>query len=430
MSILPQEVLDVIIDQLSDDLQMLSDCSLVCRRWTSRSRYHLFYDIDLNNGPDILNFHKLIASSDSLSVFPKFLHMNVDVFIIESDFMAATMLAATITDILYLLPNLHSLSLEHEFQIDDERFLWTESTAIPFQHALTHALRLPTLTSLALLGWNITPLCLASILAHGQALQRLALERVYVMDAQDESPFCSPAPNTLLDIPVKPRIHNLTDLMFSMDLLDSNQKTFDRLLSSNFDFPLDKIRRLTLEGSRGFTPEASSFISRIGSSLEELVLSPCNLALNMSTLQVADATSLHTIHFEFRHCVFKHLRNPTAEGGVNIFEWMCDLLSTIRESNSLENLIIIPLYFRIGSRLDFSITDEEDAGWKALCTLLTTTKFMSLRHLDIKLDCGETAGKPYGNILNSIMRSLRSTTDIDVCISIKGNTLPDHNQRH
>jgi len=46
---LPQELIEDIIDCLSDDHQMLETCSLVATTWATRSRFHLFNTISLNN---------------------------------------------------------------------------------------------------------------------------------------------------------------------------------------------------------------------------------------------------------------------------------------------------------------------------------------------------------------------------------------------
>ncbi|KAF9647765.1 hypothetical protein BDM02DRAFT_2506101 [Thelephora ganbajun] len=45
---LPQELIEDIIDCLSDDRQMLETCSLVAATWLARSRHHLFNRISLN----------------------------------------------------------------------------------------------------------------------------------------------------------------------------------------------------------------------------------------------------------------------------------------------------------------------------------------------------------------------------------------------
>ncbi|KAG6848900.1 hypothetical protein H0H93_012971 [Arthromyces matolae] len=53
---LPPELVDLVIDQVIDDRITLHTCSLLCRSWSSRSRYHLFSDLLLTrkNCDDIL----------------------------------------------------------------------------------------------------------------------------------------------------------------------------------------------------------------------------------------------------------------------------------------------------------------------------------------------------------------------------------------
>ena len=46
---LPQELVEVVIDYLSDDHRALEACSLVATTWLDRSRYHLFTNISLND---------------------------------------------------------------------------------------------------------------------------------------------------------------------------------------------------------------------------------------------------------------------------------------------------------------------------------------------------------------------------------------------
>lgn len=47
MKLLPQELVDAIIDYLFDDHDTLKSCALVEKRWLKRSRYHLFFHFTL-----------------------------------------------------------------------------------------------------------------------------------------------------------------------------------------------------------------------------------------------------------------------------------------------------------------------------------------------------------------------------------------------
>jgi hypothetical protein len=47
---IPQELIENVIDCLSNDRSMLEACSLVARTWLARSQHHLFNDVSLNSG--------------------------------------------------------------------------------------------------------------------------------------------------------------------------------------------------------------------------------------------------------------------------------------------------------------------------------------------------------------------------------------------
>ncbi|KAK0209281.1 hypothetical protein DFS33DRAFT_523381 [Desarmillaria ectypa] len=51
MSLLPQELVDQIIDYLHDDIQSLRACSTVCRTWTRSSQRHIFRQISIDLQP-------------------------------------------------------------------------------------------------------------------------------------------------------------------------------------------------------------------------------------------------------------------------------------------------------------------------------------------------------------------------------------------
>lgn len=50
----PQELVDLVIDFLHNDLSTLKNCSMVCKKWTHRSRIHLLYTITFDLTPSTL----------------------------------------------------------------------------------------------------------------------------------------------------------------------------------------------------------------------------------------------------------------------------------------------------------------------------------------------------------------------------------------
>ncbi|OCH90377.1 hypothetical protein OBBRIDRAFT_730880, partial [Obba rivulosa] len=67
---IPPEVTDRIIDVLSSDKRALRKCSLTCRRWLPRSRFHLFKTIELIRQPaPIEEFALFLKSSSHVSPY-------------------------------------------------------------------------------------------------------------------------------------------------------------------------------------------------------------------------------------------------------------------------------------------------------------------------------------------------------------------------
>ncbi|KAJ6605332.1 hypothetical protein DFH09DRAFT_1017893 [Mycena vulgaris] len=53
----PQELVDTIVDDASEDLYAMKTCGLICKSWLPRSRFHLFSRvvIDADNLPELIN---------------------------------------------------------------------------------------------------------------------------------------------------------------------------------------------------------------------------------------------------------------------------------------------------------------------------------------------------------------------------------------
>lgn len=63
---LPPEITDRIIDHLHGDLQSLRQCSLVCKVWLPRSRYHYFHSVILGNQSTCRRFVRLLDDNPNV----------------------------------------------------------------------------------------------------------------------------------------------------------------------------------------------------------------------------------------------------------------------------------------------------------------------------------------------------------------------------
>ncbi|KAG6839696.1 hypothetical protein C0991_012495, partial [Blastosporella zonata] len=55
---IPQELVDIIIDELFDDTAALLHCSFVCRSWTPTSQRHIFHSLTLGGSSNVIRFGK------------------------------------------------------------------------------------------------------------------------------------------------------------------------------------------------------------------------------------------------------------------------------------------------------------------------------------------------------------------------------------
>ncbi|KAK0471404.1 hypothetical protein IW261DRAFT_898291 [Armillaria novae-zelandiae] len=72
---LPQELTDMIIDELEEDVTSLLACSLACRSFLSPSRRRIFSGIAFDNADDIRGFHAICTESPEISYCVKRLHL-------------------------------------------------------------------------------------------------------------------------------------------------------------------------------------------------------------------------------------------------------------------------------------------------------------------------------------------------------------------
>lgn len=103
---LPQELTDMIIDELEEDISSLLACSLACRSFLSPSRRRIFSGIAFDNADDIRGFHAICTESPEISYCVKRLYLQkISSWSVTADehFMP----------IIKTLVNLESLSLEN-----------------------------------------------------------------------------------------------------------------------------------------------------------------------------------------------------------------------------------------------------------------------------------------------------------------------------
>ncbi|PBK87935.1 hypothetical protein ARMGADRAFT_1016247 [Armillaria gallica] len=103
---LPQELTDMIIDELEEDISSLLACSLACRSFLSPSRRRIFSGIAFDNADDIRGFHAICTESPEISYCVKRLYLQ--------KFSSWSVTADEhFMPIIKTLVNLESLSLEN-----------------------------------------------------------------------------------------------------------------------------------------------------------------------------------------------------------------------------------------------------------------------------------------------------------------------------
>lgn len=78
--VLPQELLDLVIDHFYDDLATLCHCALVARAWLQPAQTHLFRDIRLRHSIDIFTFRRLMTHRGYIARSVRTLRINAKIF--------------------------------------------------------------------------------------------------------------------------------------------------------------------------------------------------------------------------------------------------------------------------------------------------------------------------------------------------------------
>lgn len=212
--ILPPEIMDLIIDNVSYSDKPLYDCALACRSWTRRSRYHTFHTVYLSTE---------VSSNDRFLLFPELICHPLCTFrssIRRFSFEGARHNHTRIrhdprlffsSGTLTLLPNLREvvfIELSFKALTNEE---WSRVTSLP-PFGSQSRLRSLTLTSCRLVDYS--DMC--HMVAQCQCLETLIVHDLWVSNRVDwDHPDMQ---ETLKDFEPPPglttlELYNITELM-------------------------------------------------------------------------------------------------------------------------------------------------------------------------------------------------------------------------
>ncbi|KDQ60167.1 hypothetical protein JAAARDRAFT_597878 [Jaapia argillacea MUCL 33604] len=82
--IVPQEIVDTIIDFFHDDPQALASCATVCRGWLPSTRIHLFYKVHVDSTRKLRKLHALLDKTPTLAPLIRYLSIVTTAGIIDN----------------------------------------------------------------------------------------------------------------------------------------------------------------------------------------------------------------------------------------------------------------------------------------------------------------------------------------------------------
>ncbi|KAG7445932.1 uncharacterized protein BT62DRAFT_920013 [Guyanagaster necrorhizus] len=180
MCVLPQELVDHIIDSIGDDQETLQACAVVRQSWTSASQRSLFRHVRLTNRNLLVLFQQVISSSLRLANFTKHLEV-VDTATRRSQQWIISS-SNQLSVLLPLLSNLNSIIF------DFNTMPWREVARM--EDVLRQAFRMPNLVHATLDGIRETFTSVwALTLFEGSLVKAISLRNIYV---SRESPNRSP----------------------------------------------------------------------------------------------------------------------------------------------------------------------------------------------------------------------------------------------
>jgi hypothetical protein len=183
--VLPQELLDLIVDHLFDDLESLRACALVSSNFLPSSRTHIFSHLRvgrLNREHSIDELHDMLVKSPGLACRIQSLHLWDNIKRSQSWLWGDSDLAPGVAHLSRTLPALRRFCITIEAGLVH----WA-NIAAPLRDAAHAIVILQTLTSVELAGLYGLPF---TLLAHCPALTSVALKWV-TFDERDTDDFAA-----------------------------------------------------------------------------------------------------------------------------------------------------------------------------------------------------------------------------------------------
>ncbi|KAF9263749.1 hypothetical protein L218DRAFT_987391 [Marasmius fiardii PR-910] len=171
ISMLPQELVDQIIDHLHNDISSLKSCTLVCRAWLPTSRLHLFSKIRLDIPRTLLDEHHHVSTK-----------RNVESLVHKP----CQRLHSLLKQNPGIIPHIHELTLVSGSPISSAirdghyHLLWTfaEETLPLLIRTLTHLRRFEITSPQGIAPWNVLPAPLSSAIKAVFSVPSLAYIRI------------------------------------------------------------------------------------------------------------------------------------------------------------------------------------------------------------------------------------------------------------
>ncbi|KAJ7491198.1 hypothetical protein FB451DRAFT_1389924 [Mycena latifolia] len=339
----PQELIDIIVDDIQDDSATLKICSYVSPAFRRSSQRHIFSRIRLlppwsaNRPIPCKKFYELLLSAPHLASYVRFLE------IIEGDGRGARHISWIASDrtleLVLPLLQLRRLSLHCTWP----NSLNAYSLPGPLKEQLHNVLHSPTLTSLSLGRMLFAPSDFHFLLGSCAGLKELTLSNVSVHSALDVDD-----PKT-----TEPDAHRAQ--LESLVVVESNGEIIELLLSPQSPVDLRSLHTLSIYGY--LDPP----------HLEGLIQRPCATLQHLSVWDALRA-EMNLGFFTADHKDMRSLCIAPSDLTAHLFRNCSPRLERITIELSLANFVVV-----------------SELAWKDLANVLTRSELTHLREVTVKV---------------------------------------------